>query len=146
MEELNKGRLSTGHKEFALAGNATLTLVSEKTGARYTYKIRAKKEGGTPHFVSVMYGPDNEADFRFFGTIFEDGTFSLSRKWGLPEDDVRIRAWRYFWQHAVNGQVAPNLEVWHEGRCGQCGRKLTVPESIERGFGPECWEGHRHAA
>jgi hypothetical protein len=28
--------------------------------------------------------------------------------------------------------------VWHEGRCGRCGRKLTVPESIESGFGPEC--------
>ena len=29
------------------------------------------------------------------------------------------------------------LEVWHEGRCGKCGRKLIVPESIARGIGPE---------
>jgi hypothetical protein len=32
----------------------------------------------------------------------------------------------------------PNLEIWHEGRCGRCGRKLTVPESIHNGYGPEC--------
>lgn len=30
------------------------------------------------------------------------------------------------------------LQVWHEGRCGRCGRKLTVPSSIETGLGPEC--------
>jgi hypothetical protein len=29
-------------------------------------------------------------------------------------------------------------EVYHEGRCGRCNRKLTVPESIETGLGPEC--------
>jgi hypothetical protein len=28
--------------------------------------------------------------------------------------------------------------IWHEGRCGRCGRRLTVPESIESGYGPEC--------
>jgi hypothetical protein len=28
--------------------------------------------------------------------------------------------------------------VWHEGSCARCGKKLTVPESIESGFGPEC--------
>lgn len=32
------------------------------------------------------------------------------------------------------------VEVWHEGSCGRCGRKLTVPSSIETGLGPECAE------
>lgn len=26
-------------------------------------------------------------------------------------------------------------------KCQKCGRKLTDPESIERGYGPECWGG-----
>jgi len=30
------------------------------------------------------------------------------------------------------------LEIWHEGRCGRCNRKLTVPASIALGIGPEC--------
>lgn len=24
-------------------------------------------------------------------------------------------------------------------KCQKCGRKLTDPESIKRGYGPECW-------
>ena len=24
-------------------------------------------------------------------------------------------------------------------KCQKCGKKLTDPESIERGYGPECW-------
>jgi hypothetical protein len=29
------------------------------------------------------------------------------------------------------------FEVWHEGKCGKCGRALT-PSSILTGIGPEC--------
>lgn len=25
-------------------------------------------------------------------------------------------------------------------KCQKCGRKLTDPDSIQRGYGPECWE------
>ena len=37
-----------------------------------------------------------------------------------------------------HGNLPPALEVWHEGRCGRCGRKLTTPQSVETGFGPVC--------
>jgi hypothetical protein len=30
------------------------------------------------------------------------------------------------------------VEVWHEGFCGKCGKRLTVPNSIEIGIGPDC--------
>lgn len=30
------------------------------------------------------------------------------------------------------------LLYYHEGRCGRCARRLTVPESIINGIGPEC--------
>ena len=30
------------------------------------------------------------------------------------------------------------VEIWHEGKCGKCGRPLTVPSSIENGLGPSC--------
>lgn len=25
-------------------------------------------------------------------------------------------------------------------KCQKCGKKLTDPESMKRGYGPECWE------
>jgi hypothetical protein len=36
------------------------------------------------------------------------------------------------------GILGATLEFWHEGRCGRCGRRLTVPDSIASGYGPEC--------
>lgn len=31
------------------------------------------------------------------------------------------------------------IRVLSSGACAICGRKLTTPESIDRGIGPECW-------
>src|ERR1019366_4832357 len=56
----------------------------------------------------------------------------------VSESDTRVLAWNYLWDRVLRGLLPANLEVWHEGKCGRCGRKLTVPESIERGIGPEC--------
>jgi hypothetical protein len=47
-------------------------------------------------------------------------------------------AFAWFWDRLRNGNLPEQVEVHHEGRCGRCGRALTVPESIESGFGPEC--------
>jgi hypothetical protein len=50
-----------------------------------------------------------------------------------------MKAFAWTWSHIV-GEVLPNeqLEIWHEGRCARCNRRLTVPASIASGFGPEC--------
>lgn len=51
-----------------------------------------------------------------------------------------------FRQDVIGDEVIPHvqalgrIEVWHEGRCGRCARRLTVPESILIGIGPECAE------
>lgn len=124
-------------KRFVLAGNATLTLVSGKTGTRYTYHVKQVKSDA-PHFVSVLYGSDNENDLAFIGSIFADGEYRHGRKSKLPAGDIRESAWCYLWRHVLAGNLPADLEIWHEGRCARCGRKLTVPESIERGLGPEC--------
>lgn len=41
-----------------------------------------------------------------------------------------------------NGYLHYLAERWRirmYSKCQKCGRKLTDPESIERGYGPECW-------
>lgn len=126
---------------FVLAGNARLTLVSRKTGARFTYRVRRPADAGTDgvHFVSVLTGPDNEHDFQFLGTIFEGARFVHGRKSKIAEDAPSARAFAWAFRHLAQSRELPELlEVWHEGACGRCGRALTVPESIARGLGPEC--------
>ena len=57
----------------------------------------------------------------------------------LEPTDMRARAFEWLWRMLKSAKpLPPTFEFWHEGRCGKCGKKLTTPESIERGLGPEC--------
>jgi len=127
-------------KAFALAGNATLTLVSVKTGTRFTYKVRLSDDGQA-HFVNLLNGPDNENDYRYLGRIARD-IFWQGRKTPRAGDVLASapssQAFAWAWKAIVQDRLPDTLEIWHEGACGRCGRKLTVPASIASGFGPEC--------
>jgi len=128
-------------RAFLLGGNATVTLVSTKTGTRFTYKIRANDEGDV-FFVSLLGGPDNEADYRYLGRIDPFGRFWAGRRTPKPgdvgPDAPSSKAFDWAWSLVRNDVLPAMLEIWHEGRCARCNRKLTVPSSIESGFGPEC--------
>lgn len=134
-----------------LAGNAKITLVSKATGARYTFQVSLAKRrpGSDPSapmtwFVSLLSGPNNEADFTYLGVLREgwgsEGVrFSTTAKSRMGTDAAPVKAiaWTV---HALydRGEIPSSLEVWHEGCCCRCGRTLTVPESIASGLGPEC--------
>lgn len=137
MSDAHQMKSAADVKAFALAGNATLTLVSKKTGTRFTFKIR-KPDANKPHFVSLLNGPSNEDDFQFLGSIFNENEYRHGSRSRLVFDAPSAVAFRWFWSAMRRDLLPEQLEVWHEGRCGRCGRKLTVPESIENGLGPEC--------
>jgi hypothetical protein len=128
---------------FILAGNATFTLRSVKTGTRFTYRVRHNEASGKfpeSWFVKYLNGPDNENAYSYMGMI-RKGVFTLTQKSklaGLTVDTPVVKAFDWSFSRIVKGLDTPNLEVWHAGKCGRCGRKLTVPESIEMGIGPEC--------
>lgn len=125
-------------RTFALAGNAHLTLRSEKTGARVTYRVR-KADYVEKWFVGALTGPDNTGDYTYLGVLDREGTVRLTRKSGFVEGSRPVAAFRYFAEAVLrDGEMPPSLSVFHEGRCGRCARRLTVPESIESGLGPEC--------
>jgi len=134
-----RGQLTgTAIRDFALAGNATLTVQNPNTGNRFTFKIRCKTNANgkkSPHFVSVLNGSDNYSNYAYIGFIRDDKFIWGGGKAKAGKDSPSVKAFIWFWNHI--GNPAP-AEVWHEGKCGRCGRKLTVPESIERGIGPEC--------
>jgi hypothetical protein len=125
---------------FANAGKATFTLVSTKTQARFTYRLTANDDS-TCLFVALLNGPDNEADYRYLGRISR-GVFWLGRKvpreGDISRDAPSAKAFDWTWRQLAKGQLPDAVEIWHEGRCGRCNRKLTVPASIASGFGPEC--------
>jgi uncharacterized protein DUF6011 len=137
-------------KRFVLAGAARVTLVSKKSGDRFTYRITTTtpnadgRESPVSHFVNVLTGPDNNGSYSYVGHIFRftDYTHGKPEKVKVPADAPSAKAWFWFWQKIIRDGRRPEdlgVEVWHEGRCGACGRVLTVPESIARGLGPECY-------
>lgn len=121
--------------QFMFAGKARFTLVSPKTQTRFTYRINKAEDGGT-YFVSLLTQPDNENGFTYMGLIRPDLSFRTTRKATIGPSSLGFRAFTWFCAKLMSGP--PPCEFWHEGRCGRCGRTLTVPESVESGFGPEC--------
>jgi len=133
--------------EFMLAGNSRTTLVSGKTGTRYTYRIQAAKESGDAfglsgvqrYFVSLLTGQDNEADYTYMGVIEGDTpAFRLTKKSTYKLESAPVQAISFAFKLLGTGRIHPDLQIWHEGRCGRCNRVLTDPVSIARGLGPEC--------
>lgn len=132
-------------RDFVLAGNATVTLESLKTGAHLTYRIgQAKDRNGNPTrrwFVSVLSGPDNENSYSYIGLLDQrdgDICFRLTAKSKAGEDAPSVRGFKFFWAAIYANKMPCQMIVRHEGKCGRCGRKLTVPDSLDRGIGPEC--------
>ena len=126
--------MSMDRKSFIKAGNATFTITSKATGTRYTYKVRQPKgKPDAPFFASLLSGPNNESDYTYMGIVGENGvrTTPASR---VSADAPSFKALDWFIRHLDTDKV----DMCHEGKCGRCGRKLTVPESVKSGFGPEC--------
>lgn len=124
-------------REFVLAGNAHFTLVSLRTNARFTYRVKKAADGKPLHFCSLLTGPDNEKSYSYFGLIRND-VFEYGRKAKVAETSLGVQAFAWAIARILATQDVPSAEFWHEGRCGRCNRLLTVPESIARGIGPEC--------
>lgn len=143
------GRLvHTDALRFMLAGDAIVTLRNVETGNRFTYRIRGPKNDDTPRgeaqvrFVSLLRGPENARDYQYAGTIFDvlsSPRFRGTAKSRVAPNAPSFRAFDYVFNALAVGATLPNkVEIWHEGRCGRCGRLLTVPGSVARGIGPEC--------
>ncbi len=124
--------------KFLLAGKATVTLKSEETGKHYTYKINKGKKEGAPHFVNLMTGTDNENDFTYMAVIFDGEKLRWTKKSCVPSNSRPFAGFRYAFERLSKGVMPKGVEVYHDGRCGACGRKLTVPESVKSGLGPHC--------
>lgn len=124
---------------FVLAGNATITIESGTSGRHFTYRIK-RYEDKDVYFVHLLRGPNNEDDYSYVGAYYPDRSwFHVAKMWqGIRKDmyPPSVRAIQFLFDTLYN--INDNLHVYHEGKCGRCGRKLTTPESILLGYGPEC--------
>lgn len=125
--------------EFITAGNATFTIRSTVSGNRFTYKATASADNRVL-FIKLLTGNDNESDYTYMAHISKnDGLSGLNRgKTSISINAPAYIAFNFVFWNCIRMRHMNNLEIWHEGRCCRCGRKLTVPESVASGIGPEC--------
>jgi hypothetical protein len=135
---------------FMLAGNAYFTIRSMKTGTRFTYRVSRSKCSRCGEmdcncwknpllFVKVLTGSQN-TDYSYVGYIKDKQYVYGGAKAKVGRNAPSAVAFEWLFNALSHNNLPKQVEMWHEGRCGRCGRKLTVPESIEAGIGPECAE------
>jgi hypothetical protein len=124
-------------------GKTTFTAVFLKTDRRFTFQVRAPMNQRDPNrpisFVSVLTGSSNEDDYSYLGFI-TGNKYYYGNKSRISREADSSRAWECIWSYISQGKEFPSdrVEIYHEGSCGRCGRKLTVPSSIKSGIGPVC--------
>jgi hypothetical protein len=119
--------------KFMFAGKSVVTFMNTNTGNRFTFKIKSAKDSNL-FFVSVLTNPDT---YTYIGTCIE-GNYKHGRKSSISQDTQSVKVFHYVLNKLKANSLADFIEIWHEGHCGKCGKRLTVPSSIENGLGPEC--------
>lgn len=123
---------------FIFAGNSLFTVVNTATGNRFTFHVNVPKKKTNDleeiHFVRVLTNPEI---YEFVGTCF-NRKFSLSKKSRISSEAQSVRVFTWLINGLQKNNIPDTVQIWHHGKCGKCGRLLTVPSSIELGIGPEC--------
>jgi hypothetical protein len=131
-------------KEFITAGKAIFTLevpkdfqTKHQTAPHYTFKIQ-KAENKPFFFIGALTGPDNTKHYSFLGLLLRNKEVRLTEKSKFHEKSWQVRFIKRIIEAEIQEIQKAGFNIHHEGMCGRCGRTLTVPESVESGFGPEC--------
>lgn len=144
-------------KHFFCAGNCTFTVrvpedFAGKNGCNLHYTFKVEKAEPTERFpkpatfIKLLTGPDNTQDYSYLGMLNEEtGEVRLTQRSCVGETAWAVRIIRRVFGQMWEGEGCAAIEragwhLHHEGRCGRCGRPLTVPESLEVGIGPDCAE------
>lgn len=125
--------------QFLEAGHAVFTVQNTKTGNRFTFKVERPDEDW-PYLVKLLDRPDNERGYTYMGAFRQGQNLHTTKASKVGEDAQSFKVFRWVYAKLHEEGLPKSVEFWHEGRCGRCGRRLTVPESIERGIGPVCAE------
>ena len=128
--------ITNNHILFMFAGNATFTIT--KDNEHFSYKIFKKRTEDDSKIYGLYLKKANKniycGYFKILGNVLK---FKPSDICEVLDDGGALETLRYTIHNRHN--LDENIKVYHSDRCGYCGRLLTDPESMQRGFGPECW-------
>jgi hypothetical protein len=137
--------------------NGTYT-VSHATRGHFTLKLWTSTKGALlgKRIVSLLTGPDNESNYT--ACAFWDDAAKCAHVWrrfrgeksqapvdgyhhdeGWSAYERKLSIWVDLAVRGEKGNAhSDGCTLLRESRCCRCNRKLTHPESILAGIGPEC--------
>lgn len=118
---------------YLLGGNSISTFLNTNTNNRFTFRVNENIINNI-HYVSVLVAPDV---YKYIGYI-KNQQFNHSKKSTISENSQSVKVFSYVFSKILDESLPEFIEIYHTGRCGKCGKRLTVPSSIHSGFGPEC--------
>jgi len=132
-------------RDFVIAGDAIFT-IETPDNKHYTFrvsKVAANDRWSDSWFVKMLTGPDNTSDYTYVGKLdYYTGQVLMTTRSKLSNDSYPMkllnRVLARVWNDDHSAYEAHGYKTHHEGRCGRCGRLLTVPSSVQSGIGPEC--------
>lgn len=134
--------------EFMLAGQAEFKIVSGKTGKEFYYRIIKKKANEyngefSNKFIYWLYGGESFESIKYLGSIFYDkDSDELKFSKGLAGSGYRnskiVISILYLLNKVYKGKFNTNIQIYHNNKCGKCGRQLTDVRSIITGLDINC--------
>lgn len=142
MNEIGNIALDNALK-FMLAGKCEFVLYSTKTKEKFEYKLTKKESNNKENEFIYFLNTKIDNEYKYAGVIWFDekqGEFRFGQgaKGRVSGNHLNIRSLLFVMNKLHNEGEPKFCEVYHIGTCGRCGKKLTTPESIMTGLGPEC--------
>lgn len=138
--KIAKDERKTQILDYLLSGNAFFTIESSSKNIRYTYSMTRKKKTQPYYKVTRLYGPNNEKDYRYVGVFNVETFFFHFNKLDKKDKCAQLLLALFTIICSEHLQWPPACRFYKAKRCGLCHRLLTTVESIERGYGPHCYE------
>lgn len=135
--------------EKAKIHNGIYTVKNRETGEYRTFKIRTISEDSRfapgERTIAILTSPDNNRGYTQFGFVTDAGIAIWRKKQGGKNQAWTKWQWFAFmvWDvltndGAVMKEKGKEYDVELSKRCLRCNRRLTTPESLKHGIGPEC--------
>lgn len=138
--ELSKQKMS----DFTFGGNALFTLGSPTSPESFTYFVRrAPEEYGYKSNLFNVYLVDG--GIRTYLGSYDAGSkhYIHLTKYRTRPDYTWPKSLRVITYHFAHiDRPTDKLIMHHHGRCARCGRKLKNKQSMELGFGTDCYKLH----
>lgn len=131
--------------DYLIGGKGIVTLKSP-SGRAYTYAFNSPRDpkADFPEGTLFIYVQRDHGNWLYLGMIDKTKHFRLTYASHAGSDSRAVKGAIYLVDRMFGRNTDTRMEVYHQGICSVCGRRLTHYKSILCGIGPKCKRRLKH--